>query len=512
MAGRFVPSPRLPPQRPLAHSFVWRHQRDVNEATPITASGESETSRRQVPPRTGRAVIRGDLTQGPILKALVLFTVPALATNLMQSVGGSINAIWVGQLLGTTAVAATANANMIMFLVFGTVFGFGMATTIMVGKHFGARDIDAARRAFGGGIGFCTGLAMIIATLGWIFAPSVLGLLATPPQVKTEALAYLRITLVSMPFMSMSMMIGMGVRGAGDATTPMMSSVVATSLGVMLNPLLIRGISPIPAFGIAGSAIAGTIAAVCGTTVTIVLIYARDLPLRLKGRELLYLLPTREEVRYMMVKGLPMGGQTMISTAAGLIFVGLVNREGLLATAAYGASMQLWNYIQMPAMAVGQAISTMVAQNIGARQHNRVARITWTGLAVTQTLTLVVTILILLFDEPVLGLFLGHASPAVPLARHIQYICIWTYLMSGFMMVLAATMRAYGSVLVPLAIMVIALYPTRLGFYFAARPHIGGEAVWWSYPAGSVVMLALSLLAWRYGPWRKAQQQAMAAP
>ena len=454
--------------------------------------------------------MRGDLTTGPILKTLVVFTIPALATNLLQSVGGSINAIWVGQLLGTTAVAATANANIIMFLLFGTVFGFGMATTILVGRHFGARDIAAARKAFGGGIGFCTGLAMVISLAGWVFAPAVLHLMATPPEVRSEALSYLRITFVSMPFMAMSMMVGMGLRGSGDATTPMLSSVLSTALGVMLNPVLILGLGPFPKLGIAGSALAGAIAAFCGTVLTITLIYTRELPLRLRGRELLYLLPSRAETMYMLTKGFPMGAQTMLSTAAGLIFVGLVNREGMLATAAYGASMQLWNYIQMPAMAVGQAISTMVAQNIGARQHGRVPAITWIGLGVTEAMTLVLTALILIFDVPVLQLFLGHGSAAVPLARHIQLICTGSYLLSGVMMVLFATMRAYGSVLMPLMVMFVALYPGRLGFYALARPMLGGEAVWWAYPAGSVISLVLALLAYRFGPWRRLRRDAMA--
>ena len=109
---------------------------------------------------------KNDLTKGPILRTLVVFAIPALITNIVQTVNGSINTAWVGRLLGENALAATANANVIMFLTFGTVFGFGMATTVLVGQKFGARDIIGARQAFGGGVGFCTGLATLIATAG----------------------------------------------------------------------------------------------------------------------------------------------------------------------------------------------------------------------------------------------------------------------------------------------------------------------------------------------------------
>ncbi|HWU01817.1 MAG TPA: MATE family efflux transporter, partial [Novosphingobium sp.] len=81
----------------------------------------------------------GDLTQGPILKTLMLFSIPTLISNMLQTLNGTVNSIWVGRLLGESALAATANANIVMFLMFATVFGFGMATTVRVGQRFGAR-------------------------------------------------------------------------------------------------------------------------------------------------------------------------------------------------------------------------------------------------------------------------------------------------------------------------------------------------------------------------------------
>ena len=86
-----------------------------------------------------RARLRGDLTQGPILKTLLVFSVPTLIANVLQTLNGSINAVWVGRLIGESALAATANANVIMFLMFAAVFGFGMATTVRIGQHFGAQ-------------------------------------------------------------------------------------------------------------------------------------------------------------------------------------------------------------------------------------------------------------------------------------------------------------------------------------------------------------------------------------
>jgi putative MATE family efflux protein len=457
-----------------------------------------------------RESFRGDLTQGPILRTLVLFSIPALISNILQTIGGSINAIWVAQLLGKTAVAATANANMIMFLMFGTVFGFGMATTIKIGQHFGARDIDGARRNFGAGIGFCTGLATVIAILGWFFADSVLRIMATPAEAHEQALIYLRITFLAMPFLSLSMIVSTGLRGAGDATTPMASMILTVIIGIVLNPVLISGFGVIA--GIGGSALAGAIASLTGAALMIATIYYRDLPLRLRGPELLYLIPRREELSFMVLKGLPMGAQTLLSSAAGLVMVGLVNREGMEAAAAYGASLQLWNYIQMPAFAIGTAVSSMVAQNVGASLHDRVDSINWAGIGTVTVVTGVLTALILLFDRPVLALFLGENSgETVDLGRRIQFICTWAFLLAGPMMVLFSTMRAYGAVMSPLIIMFVAMYPGRIGFYKLFYPSMGADALWWSYPAGSIIALILTVLFYRYGSWRKARPMAMPA-
>ena len=89
---------------------------------------------------------RGDLTQGSIGKTLLMFALPTLASSILQSLNGTINAIWVGRFIGEGALAATSNANMVMFLLIAFVFGFGMASTILVGQAWGRKDVGGARR------------------------------------------------------------------------------------------------------------------------------------------------------------------------------------------------------------------------------------------------------------------------------------------------------------------------------------------------------------------------------
>ena len=105
-----------------------------------------------------------------------------------------------------------------------------------------------------------------------------------------------------------------------------------------------------------------------------------DLPLRLRGaRAALSLVPDRAILKTIVVKGLPMGLQMIVISLSALALVGLVNREGVDTTAAFGVAMQLWTYVQMPAMALGAAVSAMAAQNIGAGKWDRVGQITRVG-------------------------------------------------------------------------------------------------------------------------------------
>jgi putative MATE family efflux protein len=453
-------------------------------------------------PEPAPAPLRGDLTRGPILKTLLLFSIPTLLANLIQTLNGTINSIFVGQLIGEGAVAATANGNMILFVIFSIIFGFGTASSILIGQHFGARELDQARRSFGSGLGFAVVVAVAVAVLGWVTAPAQLRLLSTPEAIHADALAYLRALFVSMPFGAISLFISMALRGAGDARTPLWGSVLVLVLAAAFNPLLILGLGPFPALGIAGSAYGNAIASLIGVAAMIALMYRANSVLCPHRVERDFLVPSRGELRFVLTKGLPMGGQMAIGSFSGVILVGLVNREGMIPAAAYGALLQLWNYVQMPSFAINMAVGAMAAQAIGARAHDRVDRVTTAGVWTNVALTGAITLLFIPLDRPLVALFLDNGSAAAALAEHIQLIATWSYVLAAAAMIYAATMRAYGAVMLPLSAMVIAMYPVRLGFYELAYPAMGAEAIWWSYPVGSATSLLLTWLAFRFGRWR----------
>ena len=450
-----------------------------------------------------KTIVLNNLTEGPITRTLLLFAIPTLLSNVLQSLNGSINTIWVGRFLGESALAATANANIITFLLFALVFGFGMAATIMVGQSIGRKDLHRARQAFGASIGFCLFLSVVLAVLGWFFSPEILRFLATPADAFTLAEDYLRVIFLAAPANLLTVMMMMGLRGAGDSMTPLIFMCVNVVLDIIFNPVLILGLWIFPKMGIAGAAASTSVSGYLALVAMIVYIYVKKLPLRLKGRELTYIWPDFSLMRFIVLKGFPMSLQMVIIATSGLVMIGLVNQEGVTTIAAYNIMQQLWTYLQMPSMAVGAAVSAMVAQNIGAGRWNRISKTTWIGCAATFVMTAILLGLLLIFDRPVIILFLGNDSAAVPMAQHIQAIASWSFLFFGLAMVLFSTVRANGAVLVPLICLFIAVYPVRLGFYYMFYGSIKADAIWWSFTVGAFASLILALSYYLSGTWKK---------
>jgi putative MATE family efflux protein len=453
------------------------------------------------PPGAGQR----DLTSGPITRTLLAFALPTLASSIAQSLNGSINAIWVGRFLGEDALAATSNAHLVMFLLMSFVFGFGMATTILIGQAFGRRDVDEARRVIGTGIGAFSLFVIALAAAGWLFSPGLLRLLGTPGAAEPLALDYLRVIFIAMPSMLIAIMLMMALRGSGDAMTPLWFMMLSVVLDAGLNPVFILGLGPAPRMGIAGSAMATVIANYTSLVGLVLYIYARDLPLRLRGRELAYLKPNPAILKPIVFKGLPMGLQMIVISASGLALVGLVNREGVDTTAAFGVAMQLWTYVQMPAMALGAAVSAVAAQNIGAGRWDRVGAITRNGLIFALLLTAALIAILILADRPALALFLGSDSPALPIARHIHVQATWSFLLFAVTLVLFGTVRANGAVIGPLVILAIGFFPIRLGFATLAYPHLGADALWLSFPVSSFANMVLAIAFYRHGGWRRSR-------
>lgn len=458
-------------------------------------------------PAAARPGPRGmqDLTSGPIAKTLIMFSLPVLGSNILQSINGSANAIWVSHVLGEAALTATVNANNIFFLMLGAVFGISMSANLLISQSVGARDITMVKRVVGSSISFFLVLSLSVGVAGYFLTPSILKLMQTPPDATRDAIAYLRVIFVAMPFMYFFSFVMMAQRGAGDSRTPFWFSVVAVGLDVILNPLLITGLGPFPRMGIAGSATATLISQSVTLAAMIVHLYRTRSVLALHGEDWKRLKPELTIIRTLVVKGFPMALQMLVISGAAVVMISFVNAYGTATAAGYGAAIQLWTYVQMPAMALGAAVSSMAAQNVGAGRMDRVNAIAGQGVLIAAVMTGVPVVLIYLVEPWVLMLFLPAASPSTAIAMHINAYVLWGFIPFGMAFVINGVIRATGAVWPPLLALLISMWIVRIPFARLLEPYLGADAIWWSFPLGSLISLVLAAGYYRWGNWRKAK-------
>jgi putative MATE family efflux protein len=451
------------------------------------------------------------LTEGSIPVGLFKFSLPILMANVLQSLNGSVNSIWVGRYLGEAALTATSNANTVMFLLIGAAFGVALAATILIGQCIGANNIRETKRVVGTSATFFAAISVGMAIAGLLLCRPLLIAMSTPADSLPLAVAYMRVIFLALPFLYMYAFVMAVLRGVGDSKTPFYFMLLSVGIDIALNPVFIFGLGPIPRLGIAGSALATFVAQAVSLTALIRHLYRRKHVLCLHKDELALLKVDWSVVGTLVKKGIPMSAQMLVISLSGVLMITLVNRFGVDTTAAFGAAMQIWNYIQMPAFAVGMGVSAMTAQNVGAGKWDRVTRIAGVGVLYSVLLTGSIVILIELLDLHIFGLFLPAGSAALGIASHMNRIVTSSFIFFGISVALFGVVRATGAVMAPLIVLTISMLVVRfpLAEIFLDRYHV--DAVWWSFPVSSVLSAILALLYYKYGSWRSAHMLPAAA-
>jgi putative MATE family efflux protein len=313
------------------------------------------------------------------------------------------------------------------------------------------------------------------------------------------------VIFLALPFIYMYAFVMSVLRGAGDSKTPFYFMLLSVAIDIALNPLFIFGWGPVPRMGIAGSALATLMAQAISFVALLSHLYRRRHLLVLHKDEIRHLRVDWTIVGTLVRKGIPMCAQMLVISLSAVLMIALVNSFGVDTTAAFGAALQLWNYIQMPAFAVGMAVSAMAAQNVGARKWDRVNSIARVGVLFSVVLTGSIVLIIEILDTHAFELFLPAGSEALRRASHLNHIVTWSYVFFGVSMVLFGVVRATGAVMAPLFVLTISLLVVRFPLAEALIGRYQVDAIWWSFPISSALSAALAVLYYKYGGWRTAR-------
>jgi len=445
--------------------------------------------------------------QENLWKAFLVFLVPLIVTNILQSLSGTVNTIFVGQMLGVNAIAAVAVFFPILFCLMAFVIGLSAGSTVLIGQAWGGKNIEKVRCVVGSTLFMTLIGGSLIALFGVIFAENILLALGTDPDVMHLSLPYVQWMLVGSPLIFIYIVYTSILRGVGDSTTPLFASVITIGAGLVVTPVLIGGYFGFPKMGIISPALATILGNLAVLVFLILYLKRKQHPLKLDWALLKNIRHQPQLSKTILKLGVPTGVQMVTTSVAGLVIVGLVNRYGAEATAAYGAVNQVLNYIQFPALSIAIAASVFAAQAIGAGKSDLLNKVTRTALIMNILFTGGLVILAYLFSKYLMALFITDPQVVV-LGQKLLFIVLWAILFFGASAIFASIMRSSGTVTMPMLINIFAILCIEVPAAYLFSRWWGLEGIWYAYALAFVSLCILQGLYYQF-VWKKKTVEAL---
>jgi putative MATE family efflux protein len=454
-----------------------------------------------VKPRYDRSIV-----EGPLRAAVWKIAWPSMLTNVIGGLQGMVDHVLVGNLVGFKANAAIGVSWQIFIVVIVFISSLFTGMSVLVARFAGANDEEKVNRtvyqAFLTSIFIALG---VMAPLGYFVSPSLLSLVHAAPEVKAEALPFLRIMFVFSTGMMIFFMLSTALRSAGDARTPMTLGISLTVLNLLLNILLIRGLGPIPPFGTKGAAmgtcIASGLVAVYSLWKLWVGAWVISIP-RGGGYG-----PNWSIIKSIFKFGLPTGIQGIAMNIGGVFMLSFIGSlaQSAAAQAAFAVSYtELFSLITWTSVGLMGAAAAVAGQNLGAHQPERseaavhvAARFGFAGAAF-------VGMFFLFFPRQLLAIF-GMHDPTV-VAIGVQLLRVLS--VSGLLIAVALTytggLQGTGDTRSPLYISIVSQIVVPLGTCFVIQQtgRLDPIDIWLAILAGHATRCVLSVIRFRQGKWR----------
>jgi putative MATE family efflux protein len=447
------------------------------------------------------------IVEGPIPHAVWKLAWPTMLQNVLGGLQGIVDHVMVGRYVGFTGNAAIGVAWQIFLVVIVFIASLFTGMGVLVARFAGANEPEKVNRTVYQAFITAGALSLgVLAPIGYVLSPSLLGLVNATPEVQAEALPYLRIMFVFSLGMLVFFMLGGALRSAGDARTPLRYGIALTALNIVLNVVFIRGLGPIPAFGTAGAAM-GTVMA--GGILSVVALHRLFFSHRwvVQFHRGMRLSPDWWIIRSLFRFGIPAGIQGVAMNIGGVIllrFIGSLARSAE-AQAAYAVGYaELFSLITWTSAGLMGAAAAVAGQNLGAGRPDRslhgvhVAAFIGLGVAVT------VGAAFLAIPRTLLGVF-GMDDPVVA-DLGVQLLGFLS--VSGLFVTVALAytggLQGTGDTRSPLYISIVSQLVVPLGMC-GVIDHFGtlnADDIWLAIVLGHVTRATLSVARFRQGRWR----------
>ncbi|MFO7570834.1 MAG: MATE family efflux transporter [Smithellaceae bacterium] len=446
-----------------------------------------------------------DFTEGNIARQVLNFSLPIMLGNVLMSVYGIINMIWVGRLLGPAAVAAVAASLPIIMLLPAFLMGLGMATNVLIAQAFGRKDTAMLRKILANSFFASTLFCLLISAIALLLRRQLLDWVQTPPEIREMALSYLTITMAALIFhFFINWMNGM-LRGLGDAKTVLKILGLLTLFNLVFVPLLIVGIGPVPPLGVAGAAWGSTLAAVATCIIGYVYLLQYNPYINMRSWDYSLDWPI---IRQVFSIGVPASLQMMVVSVAGVFILALVNRYGAHVTAAFGIGMQIDMLASIPFMSIGMAATSIAGQNLGAQRFDRVLQTLRTSVLLSLGIAVICTGVLFVFPQQIGSVFLKASADSAAVLSVVQDYYRWmAFIFPCFavIFVIQGVLRSAGDTMALLILSFTAMFILRIPLaYFLSDPtRFAADGIWMAMLTSSALAVILNWLYYRAGRWKK---------
>ena len=431
------------------------------------------------------------------LRALLIFSLPMMLGNLFQQLYTMTDSVIVGRFVGEKALAAVGASYSLTSVFIAVAIGGGVGASVLISRSFGARRYDEMKLSINTSLVSFLVLSLVLAAVGYIASDEIMTALNTPSDILSDSALYLQIYFLGLPFLFMYNILSSIFNALGKSRIPLYLLIFSSLLNVALD-LLMVAILP---WGIAGAAWATLISQALSACLSFLILLRTLSSMDGRGGKLF----DAQVLRSMVRVAIPSILQQSTVSIGMMLVQSVVNGFGSLVLAGYSAGMRLENIVTVPMSAIGNAMSSYTAQNLGAREEERVVR----GYRISYWMVLVcgiVTCAVLeLFPSELIGLFLGAEGTPEAYATGTGYLSFmgWFFSIIGFKMTTDGVLRGSGDVRVfTIANLVNLSFRVLASFLLAGT--IGVAVVWYSVPVGWALNWAISFFfGYRKGIWRQ---------
>lgn len=444
---------------------------------------------------------KNKLLEGPILRSLLSLAIPIVAANTLQSAYQLIDAFWVGR-LGGAAVAAVSLSFPVMFLMFAVGAGLSIAGSTLIAQFVGAGNDEMVGHVAGQTLLMVIASALVLTTGGFFAAPALLRLMGVGPDVYDGALGFMRVSFVGLVFNFSFFVFNAIMRSIGRATLPVYIVLGTVFLNFLLDPLLIFGWGPVPAYGVMGAALATLFTQAIAAAIGIAVLRAGLHGIHVQRADFI---PDLGHIKRAFFLGFP-ASVDMSARALGLmVMTFLVTSFGTTTLAAYGVGGNILQVVIIPAMGLSMAVSALAGQNIGAGNIERAASIGWLGAGLGFGLLTGLGLLVFLFPAQLVAFFVPNDAGVIAEASTFLRIMALSWGFIGAQFALTGVFRASGNMVVNMMLTIVSLWVLQFPLAYVLSKHtsLGAEGVYWSTPIASVVITLLAAGIYVHGGWRK---------